>query len=172
MKNSKGILFEGMIVPHLDLSYNLACWLTRSSADAEGIVQEAYLRAYRYFEAFTGESGRAWMLTIVRDTCLTWQSRQKRESVMFEERTHTTDSRFANPEQEMLRNPETASLKGCIASIPVEYREILIMREIEELSYQEIADVASIPIGTVMSRLSCARKLLLQTCITVKQEHK
>lgn len=160
-----------MIVPHLDASYNLARWLTRSSADAEDIVQEAYLRAYRYFDTFTGEDGRAWILTIVRNTCLTWHGRQKGESVLFDERTHSADSGLANPEQEMLRNAGIYSLKGCIESIPVEYREVLVMREIEELSYKEIAGVASIPMGTVMSRLSRARKLL-QACMAVKEEHK
>ncbi len=171
MDNSKGVLFEGMIVPHLDASYNLARWLTRSSADAEDIVQEAYLRAYRYFDTFTGEDGRAWILTIVRNTCLTWHGRQKGESVLFDERTHSVDSGLANPEQETLRNAGIHSLKGCIDSIPVEYREVLVMREIEELSYKEIAGVASIPMGTVMSRLSRARKLL-QACMTVKEGHK
>ncbi|MDQ6676563.1 MAG: sigma-70 family RNA polymerase sigma factor [Acidobacteriota bacterium] len=160
-----------MIIPHLDASYNLARWLTRSSPDAEDMVQEAYLRAYRYFDTFTGENGRAWILAIVRNTCLTWYSRQKGDSVMFDERTHSFDSAASNPEQESIRMAGIGSLQGCIESIPVEFREVLVMRELEELSYKEIADIASIPIGTVMSRLSRARKLLY-ACVTDKEGNK
>ena len=167
-ENAKPSLFERLIVPHLDASYNLAHWLSRSGPDAEDIVQEAYLRAYRHFDTFTGENGRAWILAIVRNTYLTWQGRQKGESVMFDESTHRADSTLGNPEQEVLRKAEIGCLQSCIESIPIEHREILIMRELEELSYKEIANVASIPIGTVMSRLSRARKLL-HACMTKRE---
>ncbi len=159
-ENGKAVLFERMIVPHLDASYNLARWLTRNGPDAEDIVQEAYLRAYRYFDTFTGENGRAWVLAIVRNTCLTWRAGQRGEPVVFDERTHGAGPGLVNPEQEMLRNSGIGSLRGCMESIPAEYRVVLVLRELEELAYKEIADIAAIPIGTVMSRLSRARKLL------------
>jgi RNA polymerase sigma factor (sigma-70 family) len=160
-------IFESTMLPHLDAAYNLARWLTSNSRDAEDIVQEAFLRAMRYFHAFNGGDGRAWMLTIVRNTCLTWHQRQKAESVVFDERTHSPDAAQSSPEHDLLRKAGITSLRSCMEALPLEYREVLVMREMEELSYKEIADVAALPIGTVMSRLCRARKRL-EECMMAK----
>lgn len=162
--------FEQTMVPYLDSAYNLARWLTGNGHDAEDVVQEAYLRAFRYFDSFAGGDGRAWMLGIVRNTCLTWRSRQRDHSV-FDERMHSPESERASPENEALRRSGLNSLHDCLESLPLEYREVLVMRELEEMSYQQIAAVAALPIGTVMSRLSRGRKRL-EDCVRTKQEEK
>src|SRR3954466_10674712 len=161
-------LFEQTMIPYLDAAYNLARWLMRNSHDAEDVVQEAYLRAFRYFHAFAGGDGRGWLLAIVRNTCMTWHSRKKGDSVIFDERKHSPELKQSSPESEVLRNSGLNSLQGCLESLPPEYRGPIVMREMEEMSYKEIAEVAALPIGTVMSRLSRARKRL-EDCIRTKQ---
>ena len=163
-------LFEQTMVPYLDAAYNLARWLTGNEQDADDVVQEAYLRAFRYFASFAGGDGRAWMLAIVRNTCLTWRSRQRDDSA-FDESMHSPESEQASPENEALRRSGLDSLHDCLESLPLEYREVLVMRELEEMSYQQIAAVAALPIGTVMSRLSRARKRL-EDCVRTKQGEK
>jgi RNA polymerase sigma-70 factor (ECF subfamily) len=168
---AKVALFERTMVPHLDAAYNLARWSTRNSQDAEDIVQEAYLRAFRYLESFTGGDGRAWILAIVRNSCVTWYRQQKGNSVSFDERLHGASSEQPTPEKALLQKVSLSSLRDCMGALPLEYRETLVMRELEEMSYKEIAEVASLPIGTVMSRLARARKRL-EDCMAEKGEQR
>ncbi|MGA2592979.1 MAG: sigma-70 family RNA polymerase sigma factor [Bryobacteraceae bacterium] len=159
---AKLALFEQTILPHLNAAYNLARWLTRNDPDAEDIVQEAYLRAFRYFDGFQGGDGKAWLLAVVRNTYLTWRRREKGVAkVPFDEETHGS--------VQLVEKPMTGSLRDCLELLPPEYREVLVMRELEEMSYNEIAAVTSRPIGTVMSRLSRARRRL-QDCVTVRMK--
>jgi RNA polymerase sigma-70 factor, ECF subfamily len=162
-------MFDQIIVPHLNAAYNLAAWLTRNKDDAEDVVQEAYLRAFRFFEGFRGGDGKAWLLTIVRNTCQTWLRREKGNGsvVMFDEQAHTPELTNTNPEGMLLKKFDVGSLRECLERLPVDYREVVILRELEEMSYQEIADVVKIPIGTVMSRLSRARQRLAE-CVAAK----
>lgn len=162
-------VFEETILPHLNAAYNLAAWLTRNKEDAEDVVQEAYLRAFRFFDGFRGGDGKAWLLTIVRNTCQTWLRRENRKRIgeTFDEQAHSPEPDKTDPESALLKNLNIVSLRDCIEQLPVDYREVMILRELEEMSYQEIADVANIPIGTVMSRLSRARKQLAE-CVAIK----
>jgi len=150
--------FEQVVLPHVDAAYNLARWLTSDSHDAEDVVQEACWRAFRSFGGFRGGDGRAWLLAVVRNASYTWlQQRSRHASVPFEEEYHDLGSEAMNPERLLLRQVDRQLLREAIAALPVEFREVIVLREMEGLSYQEIAAVASIPIGTVMSRLSRAR---------------
>ncbi len=163
--------FESTVSPHLDAAYNLARWLTRDPHDADDVVQDAYLRAFRYFGGFRGGDGRAWLLTIVRNTFYTWveQRRQQRQEVEYDEAGGGLDLMEAsgdqalhgtNPEQLLLRAADQQLVEKALLRLPVEYREILVLRELEELSYKEIAEIVGVPLGTVMSRLSRARQQL------------
>jgi RNA polymerase sigma-70 factor (ECF subfamily) len=163
-------LFEKTIIPHLNAAYNLARWLT-GQADAEDLVQEAYLRAFRFFDGFKGGDGRAWLLAVVRNTCLTWLGRKagSRLSVVeFDEQVHATTREEENAETTLLRKSKIGRLRNCVEALAPEYREVVVMRELDELSYREIAEVTGVPIGTVMSRLSRARLRLLD-CMEAKQ---
>lgn len=157
--------FEQTVMPHLDAAYNLARWLTRNADDAEDLVQEAYLRAFRSFETFEGGDGRAWLLAVVRNTCLTWL-RKKGEKIVveFDEQVHGRADETPNAETVLLNDAALGSLQGCLEGLPLEFREIIILRELEELPYKEIADIAKVPLGTVMSRLARGRKRL-QACL-------
>jgi RNA polymerase sigma-70 factor (ECF subfamily) len=157
-------LFEEIMLPHLDAAYNLARWLTRNEQDAEDVVQEAYLRALRFFDSFAGGDGKAWLLTVVRNTYLTrWRREREGTKVTFDETIHSSQD-TANAEITLARKDATDTLRACLDSLPAEYREVLIMRELEEMPYKEIAQAVSLPIGTVMSRLSRARRRL-QGCM-------
>jgi RNA polymerase sigma-70 factor (ECF subfamily) len=159
---AKLALFEQTILPHLNAAYNLARWLTRNDQDAEDVVQEAYLRAFRYFDGFQGGDGKAWLLAVVRNTYLTWRRREKDVAkVPFDEETHGS--------VQFVEKAIAGSLQDCLELLPREYREVLVMRELEEMSYNEIAAVTSRPIGTVMSRLSRARRRL-QDCVTARMK--
>jgi RNA polymerase sigma-70 factor (ECF subfamily) len=155
--------FEQAILPHLDAAYNLARWLTRNDHDAEDVAQEACLRAMRFFDGFHGGSVRPWLLTIVRNTYLTWlQKNRGKETAPLEDEAA---SGAANPEEELLERVDAQSLRQALDALPAEYREVIVLRELEELSYKEIADVAGIPIGTVMSRLARARRRLQESVL-------
>ncbi len=156
--------FETAMLPHLDAAYNLARWITRNEADAQDVVQEAFLRALRFFGGFTGGSARGWLLTIVRNTGYTWmrQNRGAEPAVIFDENAYSADCACTTPETELLLTAQREALEFCIRALPVEFREILVLRELEEMSYLEISQVSEVPIGTVMSRLARARKRLAQ----------
>ena len=155
--------FEEAVMPHLDAAYNLARWLTRNEHDAQDMVQEAYLRALRFFGGFHGTDARAWLLTIVRNTCYTCLKRKQAPEFAcdFEEAVMTKESDEPDPESSHEMKVQAQLINEAIEKLPVEFREVVILRELEELSYKEIAAITGIPIGTVMSRLSRARKRLL-----------
>jgi RNA polymerase sigma-70 factor (ECF subfamily) len=161
--------FEEMILPHLDAAHNLARWLTRSEVDAQDLVQESYLRAFRFFDSYKGGDSKAWILTIVRNTCRTWLRRQKREAdaVPFDEAAHSGVGGIPDQERGVVGRERMDLLRSCMEMLPVDFREVLVMRELEEMSYQEIANVTGLPLGTVMSRLSRARKRL-EECAAVR----
>jgi RNA polymerase sigma factor (sigma-70 family) len=154
--------FERLFLPHLNAAYNLACWLTRNNQSAEDMVQEAYLRAWKSFDSFAGGDGRAWLLSIVRNTCYTWLQRNVTSNLdaVFDEEIHSGETDALNPETELLQNQDKQLLRQAVEELPLQFREVLIMRELEGLSYREIADLAGLPVGTVMSRLARARKRL------------
>ena len=135
----------------------------RNEDDAQDMVQEAYLRAWRFFGGFNGTDARAWLLTIVRNTCYTWLKRKQAPELFcdFEEAVLTKESDEPDPEVSHVLNVQSQLLKEAIEKLPVEFREVVILRELEEFSYKEIAAITGIPIGTVMSRLSRARKRLV-----------
>jgi RNA polymerase sigma-70 factor (ECF subfamily) len=156
--------FESTVLPHLDAAYTLARYLTRNDHDAEDVVQDAYLRALRYFDGFRGEanSARAWVLAIVRNTAYTWR-RQHRSDTMgteFNEERHSDSVAEEHPEAALLKHAAGESLTRALDQLPLEFREVIVLRELEGLSYKEISDVAGVPVGTVMSRLSRARERL------------
>ncbi|HEY6280612.1 MAG TPA: sigma-70 family RNA polymerase sigma factor [Burkholderiales bacterium] len=164
--------FEEIALPHLSSAYNLARWLTRNDHDAEDMVQEAYLRAFKFFDSFRGDDGRAWLLAIVRNTCYTWlkQNRVQELHDSFDEEEHAEADSGSDPQTLMLQNADKRLLDLALETLSLEFREILIMRELEDLSYKEIATVAGIPLGTVMSRLARARKMLRDSLERVMQE--
>ena len=161
--------FEQAVLPHFDAAYNLARWLTRSSDDADDVVQEACLRAFTFFDSFQGgEDGRAWLLSIVRNTCYTWLRKKNTwESAMeFNENLHTPLTDSMDAETVQIRRADSEMVKQGIEKLPPEYREVLVLREMEGLSYKEIAGIINLPIGTVMSRLSRARQRLYDLLTT------
>ena len=156
--------FETLVIPHLDAAYNLARWMTRNTSDAEDIAQEAMLRAFRFFDTFRGEDARVWLLTIVRNTYLTWIRRHapQQNSAEFDERLHTDIETALTPESEFIRQATSEQVRRAIEQLPTEFREVILLRELEEMSYKEIAAVTQTPLGTVMSRLSRGRSALRQ----------
>ena len=160
---SKALNFEEAVLPHIDAAYNLARWLTRNDADAQDMVQEAYLRALRFFSGFRGTDARAWLLTIVRNTCYTWlrRNRSPELSCDFDEVVFAQESEEPDPETQQLQKAQAQLVNEAIEKLPIEFREVVVLRELEELSYKEIAVVLEVPIGTVMSRLARARKRLM-----------
>ena len=157
--------FEQSVLPHLDAAYNLARWLTRNEQDAQDVTQEACLRAFRFFDGYQGGNMRAWFLTIVRNTCYTWlnQNRPPASNEEFDEEIHSSeDSGGASPEVQALAGADRETLRRALEELPDVFREALVLREIEGLSYKEIAEVSSVSLGTVMSRLARARTRLRQ----------
>jgi RNA polymerase sigma factor (sigma-70 family) len=156
--------FESQALPHLDAAYNLARWLARSSAEADDVVQDAMLRAFRAFENFRGNDVKPWLLAIVRNCCLTrLKERTKLDMPLPEAGSEYGDAFVAtdaDPEAAVVAADEARSLKRLIAEMPDEYREVLVLREMEDMSYRDIASAIGIPIGTVMSRLARARSIL------------
>jgi RNA polymerase sigma-70 factor (ECF subfamily) len=158
--------FEQAVLPHLDAAYSLARWLTRNEQDAQDVTQEAFLRAFRFFDGYQGGNMRAWLLTIVRNTCYTWLHRNRPlgSAVEFDEEIHSNESSGgADPEIQVLANADKAAVHRALEELPDIFREVLVLREVEGLSYKEIADVASVSLGTVMSRLARARTRLRQS---------
>jgi RNA polymerase sigma-70 factor (ECF subfamily) len=160
--------FEEVALPHLDAAYNLARWLTRNDADAADVVQEAFLRALTYFEGYRGENPRAWLLMIVRNTCYRWLERNRPAKVIpiSPENEAAVESAAGlgepglDPEALVGRKRDAALLNELIEQLPPLFREVLILREVEDLAYRDISEVLGVPIGTVMSRLARARGLL------------
>jgi RNA polymerase sigma-70 factor (ECF subfamily) len=158
--------FEQAVLPHLDAAYSLARWLTRNDQDAQDVTQESFMRAFRFFDGYQGGNMRAWLLTIVRNTCYTWlrQNQPPDSSVEFDEEIHSEESSgSADPEIQVLANADKETLRRALEELPEIFREVLVLREIEGMSYKEIADVASVSLGTVMSRLARARARLRET---------
>jgi len=159
--------FREVILPHLDSAFNLACWLTRNRADAQDVVQEAVMRAFRFFGGFRGLDGRVWLLRIVRNTFYTWcRDKAAQPATAFDEALHSLEEANqaaadrAGPEALLMQKDGDRAVHLALAALPLEFREVVVMRELEELSYKEIAAIVGIPIGTVMSRLGRGRKLL------------
>ena len=153
--------FEQTVLPHLDAAYNLARWLAGNEADAQDVAQEACLRAFKFFGNFRGDNARAWLLTIVRNTFYTWLRKNRpAEIVELSDEMLEAGEISAGPEIPASRLGDAEAVQRAIAGLPVEFREMVVLREMEGLSYKEIAGLAGVPIGTVMSRLARARKLL------------
>lgn len=157
------IRFEQMVLPHLNGAANLARWLLRNRADSEDVVQEACLRAYRFFDRFHGGDARAWLLQIVRNTCYTWLQKNRPADLMTEFNEEVHQQPAANPETLAVRGDDRERLKRALESLPARAREVLVLRELEGCSYKEIAEITEIPIGTVMSTLARARGRLQRT---------
>src|SRR5213083_2871298 len=151
--------FEETMLPHMDASHNLAKWLLRNEEDAQDVVQEAYLRAFKSFGGFHGSNGRAWLLTIVRNTSYTLLKKNQAVDLTttFDEELHASGQESVSPETILERSEDAALIREAMDELPAEFREILTLRHQEGLSYKEIDDVAQIPPGTVMSRLARAR---------------
>lgn len=159
-ERDKQARFELLVVPHLAAAYNLARWLTRNDHDAEDVVQESYLRAYRFFDNFHGSDGRAWILAIVRNSGYTLLRQNRRQPLSGEEEiTEIADTR-PDPEALQLGRIDRILLRRALEELPEEFREAIILRELEGLSYKEIGAITGAPIGTVMSRLARARQKL------------
>ena len=159
----KPVTFEEAFMPHVDAAYNVARWLTRNDMDAQDVVQEALLRALKFFHRFHGDDGRAWLLKIVRNTSYTWlkQNRGKELPIELDENIYLNETDAHNPEANLLKKDQKQKIFEAMQELPHKLREVLILREFEEISYKEIAAIAGIPVGTVMSRLARARRKLL-----------
>jgi RNA polymerase sigma-70 factor (ECF subfamily) len=154
-----------MVLPHADSAYNLARWLVRSEAQAEDLAQDSMLRAYRFFAGFRGGDPRAWLLKIVRNTCYSWLAgaRETRDAAEFDEQIHGVAE--ATPESLAIAGADRERLSKALEGLPARLREVLVLRELEGCSYKEIAEITGIPIGTVMSSLSRARRRLEQALV-------
>ena len=163
--------FEQLALPHLDAAFNFARVLTRNDADAEDVVQDAYLRAYRFFDGFRGRDARPWLLAIVRNTCFTWLRANRPAELVggYDEGEGGASDcvlgaqAAANPEAQLLGSLDRTMLNQAIAALPPVFREVLVLRELEDCAYKDIARIVDVPIGTVMSRLARARRLLRQS---------
>jgi RNA polymerase sigma-70 factor (ECF subfamily) len=162
--------FEQVALPHLEAAYNLARWLTRNDHDAEDVVQEAYVRAFTFFDSFRGDDARSWLLAVVRNTCYTWLDKHRPHgpTISLDDKVQVA-SPAPGPEQTVMKQARDEQVRGAVAELPTEFREVVVLRELEGLSYKEVAAVLSIPLGTVMSRLTRARARLLQS-LSARQE--
>jgi RNA polymerase sigma factor (sigma-70 family) len=154
--------FEELFLPYLDAAYNLARWIIRNDQDSRDVVQDAYLRAFKAFKQFREGNSRAWLLTIVRNTAYNWLNRhaQDEKIIPYEEEKHADIIQLADPEEEVASEERKQYLKQALERLPPEFREVIILYELEGLSYKELAAALSVPVGTVMSRLSRARRRL------------
>lgn len=152
--------FEQIVLPHLDAAYNLARWLAGNDHDAEDIAQEACVRAWQFRAGYRGGSARAWLLTIVRNTAYTWLKKNRSKTMATLPDDDLADIEDPAGQPPAFQNADVAVLRAALEELPVEFREALVLRELEGFSYKEIADVAGVPLGTVMSRLARARRQL------------
>jgi RNA polymerase sigma factor (sigma-70 family) len=160
-QNELTAAFNSAVLPHLNAAYNLARWLTRDDQDAQDVVQEACLRAFKYWKGFSGRDCRSWLLAIVRNTFYSWlRQRSVEPELTVDGEIGDVDDGVPNPENVLLQNADRELLKAALEDLPVEFREAIVLREMEGLSYKEIADISAVPIGTIMSRLARARKRL------------
>lgn len=170
--------FQQLALPHLDAAYNLARWLSGSAGDADDVVQEAFVRAFRFFDTFHGENARPWLLAIVRRTWYTeWRRRANSlEVAPFDEQFDETSafeetcSTFADPQTLLLQGEHARLVHEALEKLPVEFREVLILRELEDMSYRDIAVIADLPLGTVMSRLARGRRKLAALLAPLRDE--
>jgi RNA polymerase sigma factor (sigma-70 family) len=169
--------FEEAVMVHLDAAYNLARWLARDERDAEDVVQEACLRAFRFFGGFRGRNARPWLLAIVRNTYYTWLENNRSQALnvpLDEDAIAALESESAGPDESLENLLQQADdrrlVDRALDRLPLEFREIIVLRELEDMSYKDIAQIADIPLGTVMSRLSRARKLLLHALQQISKE--
>ena len=164
--------FEHSIMPHMNAAYNLARWLTSNDADAQDVVQESYLRAFKYFGGFGSRDSRGWLLRIVRNAFYDWLKKNRGEETIesFDEELHDATDETSGPDALLLQKADHEQLHKAIASLPVEFREILVLRELEGFSYNEISQLSNIPLGTVMSRLARARARLRTQLIDLIQK--
>ncbi|WP_179401409.1 sigma-70 family RNA polymerase sigma factor [Burkholderia guangdongensis] len=169
--------FEKLVLPHMNSAFNVARWLAHNDQDAQDVVQEAYLRAFRFFGGFRGEDARPWLLSIVRNTFYTWHQQNRghaADTTMFEEDMHSLETKTAerddSPEAMLIRIQSRKRVHDALRSLRPEYREVIVLRELEELSYKEIAAVVGIPMGTVMSRLGRGRQQLAALLAPTDQE--
>ena len=175
MSQEKLRRFEEQVSPHLKSAYNLAKWLTRSHEDAEDVVQEAFLRAFSAFESLRSEDAKPWLLTIVRNTSMTWLKRNRNAgaAIALEETLEDPVERSPDPEERLLISCDREQVRQALEQLPLEFREAVILREMEGLSYKEISTTTGVPLGTVMSRLSRGRdwlRRILSTPWTAKPE--
>jgi len=152
--------FEEVVLPHLDAAFNYARWLTKSDADAEDVVQDAAVRALRFFSSLRNDDARAWLLTIVRNTAFSWLKKNRPRNFISIADDELAEIEDTNSAANSFHGADTAVLRAALEALPLEFREALVLRELEGFSYKEIAEVADVPVGTVMSRLARARQQL------------
>ena len=159
--HASGASFDEVVLPHLEAAYRLARWLMRNDEDAKDVVQEASLRAFRYFGTFTGGNGRAWFFRIVRNSCHGWRRHGSHGLTdTFDEEQHSSDRPASDPETLLLQTVHASVIARAMRILPARFKRLLVLREFEGLSYRELANALEIPIGTVMWRLSRARQAL------------
>ena len=164
--------FEEVVLPHLDAAYNLARWLVRKPQDAEDIVQEAYLRAFKFFGGYQGGDARSWVLKIVRNTSYSFLEKNRPAELAeeFDEEVHTAVVEQPGAEAALLQSADGRMLREALDELPVNFREVIVLRELEGMSYKEIAEVKGVPMGTVMSSLARARTQLRERLIRLRSK--
>ena len=164
--SEKARRFDTLVAPHIGAAYNLARWLVRNDRDAEDVVQESCLRAVRFLDGFRGDSARSWLLTIVRNSSYTWLRQNRPQEVKVPPDGELRDNSL-DPEVSLQNSIDAQILRNAMEQLPLEFREVIVLRELEEFSYREIAHMADIPIGTVMSRLARGRRMLRRLIGTI-----
>ena len=171
-ESDQAATFEQVVVPHMDAAYNLARWLVRNTHDAEDVVQEAYLRAFKFFGGYQGGDARSWVLKIVRNTSYSYFAKNRPADLVeeFDEKVHTVTSEQPGAEAALLQSANSRMLREAFEALPVHFREIIVLRELEGMSYKEIAEVTGTPIGTVMSGLARGRAQLRDRLLRMRAE--
>ena len=167
-EQSRVVRFEEIALPHLGAAYNLARWLLHNNHNAEDLVQDAFLRAFKSFGGYHGGNSRAWLLTIVRNTCYTWLQKNRVLDLAepIDDKLDELELDFADPEVLLLQRVDAQTVRQALQELPLEFREVVVLREMEGFSYKEIANVIDVPLGTVMSRLARGRKRLQELLTT------